>query len=109
MRSGRRVENLTGSRCSMVPVFARTAWKMVAMVLGGATVAALIGCPLQTALAQPLVSPSGDHCGHGGHCPVVTLPSVISLAPWELSTPYAPDRLAPLTGFALPPFIPPRP
>ncbi len=105
----------------MVPVLARTAWKMVAMVMVGATVAALVGCPFQTALAQPLASPPGDpctrtphatsalHCGQSGHCPVVTLPSVISLPPWELSTLYAPDRLALPTGCALPPFIPPRP
>ena len=104
----------------MVPVLARTAWNMVAMVLVGATVAALVGCPFQAALAQSLASPPGDpctrtahatsalHCRHGGHCPVVTLPSVVSLAPWELSTPSAPDRLAHPTGFVSPPFIPPE-
>ena len=93
----------------------RKARTLVAMVTVGVVLATLVGCQFErAALARTPASPSGHpqspvpHATADLDCLMATLPTVVSLAPWDLSTPSAPDRLAHPTGFVSPPFIPPR-
>ena len=95
--------------------FTRTARTLVAIVTVGVVLATLAGCQFErAALARTPAAPSGHHQSPVPHatadlnCLVATLSTVVSLAPWDLSTPSAPDRLAHPTGLVSPPFIPPE-
>lgn len=104
----------------MGPIFARNTWKMIAVVLAGIAVVAMLGCQWQMAALDqtqtclpthhraPASPATADlHCPVR-HCPVVTLPMAVSLAPVDLVLPYTTPLMAHPTEFALPPFIPPE-
>jgi len=101
-------------------VFARNAWKMIAVVLAGIAVVAMVGCQWQMAALDqtqtclpthhraPASPATADlHCPVR-HCPVVTLPMAVSLAPVDLVMPYSIALVTHRTGFAFPLFIPPE-
>ena len=104
----------------MGPIFTRNAWKRTAVVLAGIAVVAMLGCQWQmAALGQtqtclpthhraPAPQATADLYCPVRHCPVVTLPMAVSLAPVELVIPYTIALVAHPTAFALPPFIPPE-
>ena len=99
----------------MLFISARKVWSIVAIVMAGMVVVALVGCQVHAASHdQPLASPAGHHRVPSPHaaldlnCLVASLPIVGFLLPVYLYTPYTTDRLAHPTGFASPPFIPPE-
>jgi len=106
----------TDNRGSLLPVLRSKAWHVLALVTAGVAVVVMIGCPFHCAAlggaqaslpaAQRAPCPQATS---GRTCCTATLPSVVSLTPVSLCTPSTTDLLAPSTGFALPPFIPPRP
>jgi hypothetical protein len=104
----------------MGPTLASNAWKMIAVVLAGIAVVAMLGCQWQMAALDQTqtclpthhraAAPQATadlHCPVR-HCPVVTLPMAVSLAPVEFVLPYTTPLMAHPTEFALPPFIPPE-
>ncbi len=103
-------------RCSLLPVFTRKAWHVLALVTAGVAVAVLVGCPFHCAalgLAQAsLPAAQRAPCPQatsGLTCFTATLPAATSLRPMFFCTPSTTALLAPPTEFALSPFIPPRP
>ena len=85
------------------------------MMTAGVVVVALVGCQVHpTALDQTQAFPSGHHRAPAPHaasdlnCVAATLPIVVSLPFVYLCTLYTTDQLAHPTGFASPPFIPPK-
>ena len=96
-------------------VFARNAWKRIAVVLAGIAVVAMVGCQWQmAALDQTQTCLPTHHRAPASpatadlHCPAVTLSMAVSLAPVDLVLPYTTPLMAHPTEFALPPFIPPE-
>ena len=105
----------TDTKGFLGPVCASKAWQVLALVTAAVAVVVLVGCPFHCAAlgwAQAsLLEAHRTPCPQvtsGLTCFTATLPSATSLTPVYLCTPYTTDRLAHLTGFVSPPFIPPE-
>jgi hypothetical protein len=90
-------------------------WALVAMVVVGMTVVALVGCQVHTVSHDPMqVSPAGHQRAPSPHAPldllclVAALPLVASLAPVSLVMAYAMKLVWHPNEFADPPFMPPE-
>jgi hypothetical protein len=81
----------------MLSIFSTSkVWALVAMLVVGMTVVALVGCQVHTVSHDPMqVSPAGHQRPPSPHTPlnllclVAALPLVVSLAPVSLVMPYA--------------------